>query len=1284
MRNNMYLRVFCVHRVQHFLSLSVLAVLLSIFCPGLVGAQTPVPTTLVQAATPMLPYLDWLNDPSGRLTAEDMSDGAQQAAFRPLNLEKMPRETGTVWLRFTLAPRVMDARPGTYLLDMGEGVPGTPTLYIPKHNVLSDTTEWQDFTPSQRSIFLMPDAQVNPVTAYIKMSGMPGLWFAPVLRTPHNAATALERLVRPAVIVMLGVVMLLCLLRGLTERGEWRFWTSLYTGAALLHSVWGVPTVLQGHVPMGEIAAVLAPGVALMLLPHVGRHLMHTREHARIIDLQYILLSLPGAALALLPLVPGFSWTIRYLDLWPLGTLLLVPTTLGAWLMGLAGARRFLLGCLLPPLATALGIVGIGSTVPAPVLATAPLWGVALSALLIAGMSVTYEPSHAEGEKKAPDDVLDDPALRIVSPEELAQENAMPMPEPAMWEKDAAPRVPVDSAALEWEGKLRVPLDSLQREISALSACALPPAARQHAQVVQGLIHGMTEVFSEPLEESESSSCAEKEESVFDLQQILRDAHDSVATSAENKNIALSWFMPPHLATRYVGDGGRLATCTRLLLESAVRATSRGGVQVAVRRVPESVDAGHLLFAVTDTGTGMPPHDRSSMALARTWELAAAHRGFLGVECSPHGTSISFTVRLQVASTNSAGTAEQATPPDAPKAATSARPAAAMPTAGVTAEGAAAHTCSGEDGVKVVQPQAQADSHSALPRIIIADDSLSNRQLLAFFLEGLPYQTQEARSPDEAVDLYLAVPAALVIFDGDMPEEDTLSAVNRIRAFEAEHALPAALALALTTDESRWDTLHQGGFTHALVKPVARTGLRRTVQELLPAGTLPPSPATASAQANSREQTKLADMPQAGTPQGETDFVPLFVESEEEGIIDTGAPLPDSSPVSKAFTAPLSMSADDDISLPSPATGMPIPLMDVPNEIRGTVSVEDSDDVTVENVYPYPSHMGPAVETVAEGVAAAQLGVIDAPPSAPPHEPVSPIAATPTKAPSFSPSPVFKAGPDVEAGNMRDLPFRAPSNVAEWVGEPMPIAKVPAPIAVPAPAQGPSRVPDLLTPYTPDSAHASEASLADTGISAPDSRAFNPSKVQSTFVPLSFPSATAEYSPVLASAPKAERLSLLSEESPLLDFIIAAPTLTPKPAMPTSPVRAEKSSTPSPSASGVQPRPDPAPVSTAPVAAAEPTEPIPDVDSPIPIMLEEFDEAMRYARGGFARNNIQAVQEAAAYIANRSETCGLRVLARMARCVGEAAKAEDKEALKNLLPELETAVERNKIALLKK
>lgn len=57
-----------------------------------------------------------------------------------------------------------------------------------------------------------------------------------------------------------------------------------------------------------------------------------------------------------------------------------------------------------------------------------------------------------------------------------------------------------------------------------------------------------------------------------------------------------------------------------MLLESAVRATSRGAVHLSARRVPESADPGHLLFTVTDTGTGLPPRNRSTLAVTRAWD----------------------------------------------------------------------------------------------------------------------------------------------------------------------------------------------------------------------------------------------------------------------------------------------------------------------------------------------------------------------------------------------------------------------------------------------------------------------------------------------------------------------------------------------------------------------------------------------------------------------------------------------------------------------------------------
>jgi hypothetical protein len=80
-------------------------------------------------------------------------------------------------------------------------------------------------------------------------------------------------------------------------------------------------------------------------------------------------------------------------------------------------------------------------------------------------------------------------------------------------------------------------------------------------------------------------------------------------------------------------------------------------------------------------------------------------------------------------------------------------------------------------------------------------------------------------------------------------------------------------------------------------------------------------------------------------------------------------------------------------------------------------------------------------------------------------------------------------------------------------------------------------------------------------------------------------------------------------------------------------------------------------------------------------LLSSLDESMDNLRRAFNKTDTLAVEKAAASIAVRADNYGLRVLARMARCVEMAAQAHDREALANILPDLETAVERNRIAL---
>lgn len=1245
--------------------------------------QKLVPAIQMEAATPMLPYLDWLLDPGGRFSVEEVAMPERQALFRPLNPDTLPYESGTVWLRFMLTPRPLESRPSTLLLDLGEGVPGTPTLYVPKHTMTPGVTEWQEFTPSQRAVFLMPDAQSTSVTAYIKMDGLPGIWFDPILRTPHNAATAFERLARPAVIVALAVVMLLCLLRGLSERGEWRIWTGCYTGAALLHAVWGAPATPHGHVAMADVASVLAPGVALMLLPHVGRHLMHTRTRARVYDIQYFILTLPGALLALVPLLPGFSWTARFLALWPLGTLLLVPTTVGAWLSGLPGARRFLLGCLAPAVGTALGLIGIGSPVPEPLLATAPLWGLALGALIIAGTATSRDQLEDEALSQS-DGVAEVPAappLRILE-EPSEGEMVLPVGDTVSVRPPTAAADPqgTENQALALEKRLRGPLDVLLREGTALGECSLPPAARQHAEAMVNAVRSMAVTLADPVYPEAPPAAMDKGQQVFDLQQMLREAHDNVTVSAENKNIALSWFMPPYLPQRYEGDGTRLSQVLRMLLESSVRATSRGAVQLAVRRVPESVDPGHLLFTITDTGDGVPPAERSSLALARAWELAGAHKGFLGVESSPQGASVSFTVRLGVHQAD-----VSVDPPENP--------------------------------VEQCAPQG----------VIIADENPGNRQLLAFFLEGLPYRTREARTAEEAAELFMQAPAALLIFDGDMFAEQTLSAVSRIRACEQERGGPQAYILALTEDDSMWDDLHKAGFTHALTKPVTRTGLRRTVLELLP-------PAGASSH---------TDEPAEGLPPLNIS-PPLTAPQEEDEVVDTGLPLP---------------ASDAMVRETPPATPeQPLRIPSVAREVRELLRSADSvppTPVPKSSLQVEPSVRIPAPTAVPQDPMEDLLTDLFGPeePAARPAGALmasEPLRMTPTEkgraTPAVTPEPAapqhfeplsFGSAEDgvrivsdphpISAMGSPARPSAAPSAVGEpqeWVGDPVPPASQVSsvPPAPPVSAPRPSTVREVEQGVE----WVGEPVPVPKTAPAPSGRSEEPAvSSQSISVGTPSPRATSDVPGMLRAAPgmrptpqPAPRPAPAVEQEP--PFIPLTLDPSPQEAAGQMPGRQSAGvppvSAPRPQTRGIAPtvrpvtqpaaspagsrgdRPTPqteqATVSRSGGSATAPEmrpaatpPPVSEENGPLPPiagLLVVLDAAMFDARTAFAQGDPPGVQAAAGRIASHADSCGLRVLARMARCVEGAAKARDRDALTYLLPELETAVERNRIALMPK
>ena len=1324
--------------------------------PALPVSLSATPQGTAAGQLGILPYLSAFLDTDGDMSVEEVATPGMMPSFQPLHPRTLPRSSGVTWLRLEI-PAAGTERTESLMLDLGQGVPAGAVLYTPDIDPLSRQTTWQESQANWRNLLPLPLPAETPQVCFIRLDGQPPLWFAPTLRSLDNLAGAPESLLGPGVMLALAVVMLLALLRGITERGQWRFWTALYVGAALTHAVLGGPDLGAGNITPADAVSAMAPGLALMFLAHLARHLMQTASHSRLLDIQYLLLSLPGAVLALLPLWPDFSWLGRFLPLWPMLALIFVPTTLGAWLMGVPGARRFLLGCLVAALGAGLAVLDLGTLLPPFVQGTLPLWGTALSALIIAGMSAPGREAGTSAEPADPlapgrparNQTITDPNLRLLDTDgntlPLMTGLSQPAPAPATVEAESASA----TAIRRLEQALAAPLREIVEQDRQLEQCALPHDVRsrvenmgRRARQALSLLHDPAGDAAAPAAPAPADT-ARAEKRVFDLRKTLRQAHDTCRPLAEKSGIALGWHVPADLEQLYEGPAGELEDVLRLLLEDALRATKGGKIHFAVRRVPDSKHPGHLLFQVRDTGTGLPPEQRSASLLARIWELSSSHGGFLGVESGPRGTSVIFTLQLHL--------------PEA---------------------------SDGED----------------LPTVLVCAPDAATRRELGAMLRDLPCTCHETGTLAHGLAAGARkgrTPAAVLLVCGPEASVDAAPLLRRYHSL-AERTGPFG-AVALTPDQSQWDALAHAGFSHALTLPVSEDALRETVLEILGshddvADLGAPLPETRQADAPLPDLFGPAAAPQAD--QGMPDL--LLSTDDIPQQTAPAAPAAASADLPDLFAAPAAAAADtaqteplpltDDMRLDTPAAQTARPVVDAvqPEEAASTDSpVQENENApeAVEDVAPAPAPAAPDFPSVpvAETAETNEAAMPEAPvkeagPVAPAadmtrEEPLpqqetadaaaaapadvatgatvdekerteAPVAdaqaASATRAPAF---PSVEAAASPLAGGYVSPSLR---HAGEWVGEPMPIGTPvdrPAPRqeeTVSAPVETVVTVRPLRRDVSPDeiARKLGKPSLVPTDKSAlitPQPRKSSSTGPGAGTQP-AFPGAPVEEAP--QAVPGSKDVSSLPDMTPdsttllasgreetsrtraaadtLMRFLSRFHTGNGKPQdkeearSPQAPAATaqERQGTPRPMPRKDAPREE-TPGTTADIpatthpwierrTASRPVAPTPrmpvppmpqrpqppdDPEDPLPALMWRMDKYLAEAGYALEQRRLHLVADAAGRLAAEAESYGFRVLGRMARCVESAGRAKDLQAVTDLLPELATAVERHRISM---
>jgi PAS domain S-box-containing protein len=285
---------------------------------------------------------------------------------------------------------------------------------------------------------------------------------------------------------------------------------------------------------------------------------------------------------------------------------------------------------------------------------------------------------------------------------------------------------------------------------------------------------------------------------------IVKATIETVRPSAEAKGIALGFEGSTDPIVLNV-DPARLQQIVWNLLSNAVKFTPKGGsVTVRLRQQGDE-----LSIEVHDSGEGISPdflplvfdrftqadasktrfHGGLGLGLALARQLVELHGGRIQAKSAGRGKGSTFTVTLPLPGTRikiPAGSASS------------------------------------------IEPQSRASLKGV--RVLLAEDEIDTRELIAHVLQGHGASVAQAGSADEALREFLASVPDVIISDIGMPDTDGYALLAMIQSRTLK--LPPAIALTAYTSTADRDRALRSGFHVHLKKPIEPAQLVSVVAAL--------------------------------------------------------------------------------------------------------------------------------------------------------------------------------------------------------------------------------------------------------------------------------------------------------------------------------------------------------------------------------------------------------------------------------------------------------------------
>jgi PAS domain S-box-containing protein len=353
--------------------------------------------------------------------------------------------------------------------------------------------------------------------------------------------------------------------------------------------------------------------------------------------------------------------------------------------------------------------------------------------------------------------------------------------------------------------EIRTPLNGVLGMVQVMAGDELPERQRERLAIIRESGESLLQVLNDLLDLSKiEAGKLTLEDAEFDLEDLLRSTHASFSALASQKGLTYRLRISERAKGHYRSDPLRLRQLIYNLISNAIKFTTDGGVEVAVRW-----RRGQLLLEVADTGIGIPPerlpqlfdkfeqadstttrrYGGTGLGLAICRDLASLMGGQISVT-SRAGVGSTFRVEIPVTRVRRIGSRVETR-------------SAAVPT-------------------------------NRDLSILVAEDNPTNQIVLRALLEAVGLAPVIVPDGSAALEAWQSRKWDLILMDVQMPVMDGPAATAAIRAIEAAEGRERTPILAVTANAMahQIEEYTSAGMDGIVAKPIQLEALLKAISEL--------------------------------------------------------------------------------------------------------------------------------------------------------------------------------------------------------------------------------------------------------------------------------------------------------------------------------------------------------------------------------------------------------------------------------------------------------------------